>query len=528
MSTRHGIIITVFLDHYVNDHLSSITEPSTFHLFGVHFKSEETHLINIFGFKRILPHEKKPPCPPKSISLVGRALIKSDLFDSVRPASSSLYLLLQLESTVKIARIFYHNEICQRPVSSIILYDSSKLISSELFKVWPQTFPSDNICLQFLQNSLHLYIKRHPLIKRMSVTCPHPPSRPNLVKQIPQSEALNKSVLKIIESLNFSMTIQHLWHRSKQLFICTRLIRHGKVTFKTKNTLSSITFDVILGILLTLFITTFFDKSKWLNWGFNKMERLAENVEELIKILIAMPAGLKLNRPLNTALGTFFLYHIHIWKTYIVLLRPFLILTLDVLAFSGLFGASFMLALLSDLLSAATVHIYCFYGYAARLHGFQLSGLIALWRLFRGKKWNNLKRRVDSHQYGSDQLFIGSVCFTTLFFLSPTILLYYVVFFTLRIAILSIQLVIKFIIKCLVYFPTYGIVSWIFGAPCTLTHCKFSLIRTTENNLLVTFALQSMSFFQLFHNNQSHWDENFFNRKSSTNFFASLIKGNLL
>lgn len=32
----------------------------------------------------------------------------------------------------------------------------------------------------------------------------------------------------------------------------------------------------------------------------------------------------------------------------------------------GIFGLTFILSLLSDLISLATIHIYCFYGYATR------------------------------------------------------------------------------------------------------------------------------------------------------------------
>lgn len=518
---------TVFLDQHVYNYLSRIKEKSSFHLFGINCQSNTTRLVNIFGCKEILADEKKPNSP-KLISLIGCAILNNDKSVLISPLSSSIYLLIDTNPQPSIKNVLYHNQKCQLTVSNTIIFDSNKLLSSELFRKWSKLLDENNECFLFLQNSLQLYQKRCPLLKRMQIICSDPPLNFEVINKLSQPDACNVTVSKISSKFHFSTTIQHLCHRSSQLMICTRFIQNRRDVFRSKNTLSSIVFDVFLGTLLILFITTFFNTSKCLEWGFSKMDKLADSVEELIKILIAMPAGLKLNRPLNTALGTFFLYHIHIWKTYIVLLKPILTLIFDVVAFSALFGASFMFALLSDLISVATVHIYCFYGYAARLHAFQISGLISLWRLFRGKKWNNLKRRVDSHQYGSDQLFIGSVCFTTLFFLSPTILLYYVVFFTLRIAILSIQFTIKLVIKCLVRFPIYGIVSWILGAPCTLNHCKFSLINHTQNNLIIALSLQSMSFTQLFASEQHHCHYLFANDKKSDNVFVSLIKGNLL
>ncbi len=63
-----------------------------------------------------------------------------------------------------------------------------------------------------------------------------------------------------------------------------------------------------------------------------------------------------------------------------------------------------------------------------RLYSLQVYALASLWRLFRGKKWNVLRQRVDSATYDVDQLFLGTLLFTVLLFLLPTTALYYVVF----------------------------------------------------------------------------------------------------
>lgn len=48
--------------------------------------------------------------------------------------------------------------------------------------------------------------------------------------------------------------------------------------------------------------------------------------------------------------------------------------------------------------------------------------------MYAGKKWNILRKRVDSSDLGIDQLLLNSVFFTTLLFLFPTILAYFVFF----------------------------------------------------------------------------------------------------
>ncbi|MEQ2157434.1 hypothetical protein GOODEAATRI_001824 [Goodea atripinnis] len=69
---------------------------------------------------------------------------------------------------------------------------------------------------------------------------------------------------------------------------------------------------------------------------------------------------------------------------------------------------------------------------SVRLYCLKIYGLSSLWRLFRGKKWNVLRQRVDSCSYDLDQLFIGMLLFTILLFLLPTTALYYLVFTLVR------------------------------------------------------------------------------------------------
>ena len=65
---------------------------------------------------------------------------------------------------------------------------------------------------------------------------------------------------------------------------------------------------------------------------------------------------------------------------------------------------------------------------SSRMYYLQVYALRSLWRLFRGKKWNVLRSRVDSALYNTDQLFVGTLLFTVLLFLLPTTALYYMVF----------------------------------------------------------------------------------------------------
>ncbi|XP_036409125.1 phosphatidylinositol N-acetylglucosaminyltransferase subunit Q [Megalops cyprinoides] len=214
--------------------------------------------------------------------------------------------------------------------------------------------------------------------------------------------------------------------------------------------------DVALGLLLI----------SWL-YRANRISRLAEilmpaadhvakELQELLQWLMGAPAGLKMNRALDQVLGRFFLYHIHLWISYIHLMSPFIERILWYVGLSACLGLTFALSVLSDIVALLTFHIYCFYVYGARLYCLKIYGLSSLWRLFRGKKWNVLRQRVDSCSYDLDQLFIGTLLFTILLFLLPTTALYYLVFTLLRLVAVLFQGVIHLSVDFINSFPLFA------------------------------------------------------------------------
>ena len=80
--------------------------------------------------------------------------------------------------------------------------------------------------------------------------------------------------------------------------------------------------------------------------------------------------------------------------------------------------------------------------------------------ILSGKKWNSLRSRVDSVEYDVDRLFIGTLLFTISLFLFPTILLYYVVFTSLRILVLLVQSFLYGVVALLNTFPFFGL--WLY------------------------------------------------------------------
>ena len=115
------------------------------------------------------------------------------------------------------------------------------------------------------------------------------------------------------------------------------------------------------------------------------------------------------------------------------------------------------ISLFSDLLSLLTVHIYSFYTASARIYHWQLTIIISLFHLFRGKKHNVLRNRIDSCDYDLDQLLLGTILFTLLSFLLPTVGVFYFTFALSRMAIIALKGLLDTMLACLNHFPLFAL-----------------------------------------------------------------------
>lgn len=115
------------------------------------------------------------------------------------------------------------------------------------------------------------------------------------------------------------------------------------------------------------------------------------------------------------------------------------------------------ISIFSDLVSLLTLHIYSFYIASARIFHWQLTIIISLFHLFRGKKRNTLRNRIDSCDYDLDQLLLGTILFTLQFFLLPTVFVFYLTFASARIAVITLKAVLEMGLACLNHFPLFAV-----------------------------------------------------------------------
>jgi phosphatidylinositol N-acetylglucosaminyltransferase subunit Q len=180
-------------------------------------------------------------------------------------------------------------------------------------------------------------------------------------------------------------------------------------------------------------------------------------LQRMIIWLMGWPAGLKLNNELAKFLGDLFLWVIDYWDGSMIQLRPLLPYVVRLIGLSSFAGASLPISLLSDLVSLLTIHIYSFYIASARIYNWQLTIIHSLFHLFRGKKRNVLRNRIDSCDYDLDQLLLGTILFTVLFFLLPTVAVFYATFAGARMAIIALKAALDTWLTCLNHFPLFAI-----------------------------------------------------------------------
>lgn len=223
------------------------------------------------------------------------------------------------------------------------------------------------------------------------------------------------------------------------------------------NSLWLVANDVIIGIALGSFITENAQATAdFLTEVLNGYT--VEGLERMIRWLMSYPGGLKLNTELAAFLGDLFLWVIEYWSTISTLVvMPYLPKVIYFIGFSSFAGASLPISIFSDLLSLLTLHIYSFYIASARIFNWQLTIIFSLFQLFRGKKRNVLRNRIDNCDYDLDQLLLGTILFTLLFFLLPTVIVFYLTFASARMAIITLKATLDTCLACLNHFPLFAL-----------------------------------------------------------------------
>eukprot|EP00249_Psilotum_nudum_P015115 c25175_g1_i2 orf=158-2374(+) len=224
---------------------------------------------------------------------------------------------------------------------------------------------------------------------------------------------------------------------------------------------SAIVFDLFFGLLVGVLLLAY--RISISQWVLNMVQSLTDDILRTGCIwLMGVPAGFKLNTELAGFLGLLSLNVIQVWSTSMYFLMPAIGPFLCMLAISGmLLGITVLAAIVADVLFLATIHVYTLHQVVAFLYSNQLQALAALWRLFRGRKRNYLRGRIDTYDYSVEQHVVGSLMFTPLLLLLPTTSVFYIFFTILHTLLSMLRFLLQIFIACFHCCPFAQVSIWL-------------------------------------------------------------------
>ncbi|KAI0718601.1 Gpi1-domain-containing protein [Cerioporus squamosus] len=214
--------------------------------------------------------------------------------------------------------------------------------------------------------------------------------------------------------------------------------------------------DVIIGVAFGSFLCEnrlYF--ARWLHYGLDAY--LVDGMQRALLWLNNWPAGLKLNTELSQFYCHSLIGVVSVWGWILRHASPYFPALIWIIGAGGCCGMTMIVSLLSDTLSVLTAHLYVCYYISATVFRQQLSLAGSLWNLFRGKRYNVLRNRIDTWDYDLDQLLLGTILFTLLAFLYPTVLTYYALFATARLAVIICHAMFDTVTALLNHFPLFAL-----------------------------------------------------------------------
>lgn len=184
-------------------------------------------------------------------------------------------------------------------------------------------------------------------------------------------------------------------------------------------------------------------------------------LKDLTIILSQNPLGIKLNEELAKFLSELFLWIIDFSYSKFLLqissVEFFQSMLKVVTIISSMFGATFALSIIVDVLSLLTLPIYIFYRISSKLYHWIFRVMTSSIYLFFGMKINVLRKRKDNHEFQLDQLLMGTFIFTTLLFLTPTVLAFYISYTILQMGTMIIEISVESIVALINHFPLFAL-----------------------------------------------------------------------
>ncbi|KAG1749164.1 N-acetylglucosaminyl transferase component-domain-containing protein [Suillus paluster] len=252
-----------------------------------------------------------------------------------------------------------------------------------------------------------------------------------------------------VSSREFSIVVQQIESRARKLCRLLRGVQpvpNGDAELKSSqfyNTLWIILNDLIIGIALRQFLHQ--DRHVFMHlFKLIFEDKAVHKIRQVLLWLDSWPAGLKLNTELSRFYSHSFMGLISLWNRGFQTVIPLLPIVFSALELGSAFGVTMTLAMLCYLISVTV------YGHLLRLAA-------SLWNLFRGRRHNVLRNRTDPWDYDVDQLLLGTILFTLVAYLFPTVLVYYILFATMRVSTILVYASLETALAFMNYFPLFAL-----------------------------------------------------------------------
>jgi hypothetical protein len=188
------------------------------------------------------------------------------------------------------------------------------------------------------------------------------------------------------------------------------------------------------------------------------------------------PLGIKLNPLITKTIGHVLKLLIKEFAKLVYITAPVHDIIMRVIACSGSLGMSIQLAIIIDLTTILTAHIVMIHKLSSILHKFQCELIFSLYQLFRGRKVNILRKRLDTCEYDRIQLLFGVTLFSMVFFLFPSFAAYFYLFSIAQGFVLLLQVLLWSVIVFILEFPYYPAAMWLCDPLSVTKGIRFHLI----------------------------------------------------
>lgn len=212
--------------------------------------------------------------------------------------------------------------------------------------------------------------------------------------------------------------------------------------------------DVMLGFFVFMILS---HEIINLHVAFQKASVLYDSgtLTSILGTLLQNPLGLKLNNNFTSFIGSIIVSILDKWDYFKNVFSLRSSSAVQILKLSSLCGASFFLSFFMDYLKLITLHVTLIFNFLKKILSIFHSNMYSLYLLFNGKKWNILKLRVDTNYYTNEEVILGTILFTILIFLYPTVLVLFLVFGIIYVVIRRIIYFLSLLKEIILYAPFY-------------------------------------------------------------------------